>query len=143
VLLDCCTLFIYVKELGAFSFFCLIFLLYLLQQEESPLTKVTRDSSKITAEQVYGLMSQVILDVCLDLFIALCFSILLIHYNGFFQVIKDMVFNSVHPSSKVSTGGSDSSGPELMVETRVLSSIVLLSYIYQKSIYCSKYLVLD
>jgi hypothetical protein len=143
VLLDCCTLFIYVKELGAFSFFCLIFLLYLLQQEESPLAKVTRDSSKITAEQAYGLMSQVILDVCLDLFIALCFSILLIHYNGFFQVIKDMVFNSVHPSSKVSTGGSDSSGPELMVETRVLSSIVLLSYIYQKSIYCSKYLVLD
>jgi hypothetical protein len=47
------------------------------------LAKVTRDSPKITAEQVHGLMSQVILDVCLDLFIALCFYILLIHYNAF------------------------------------------------------------
>ncbi|KAL5674837.1 hypothetical protein ACJX0J_010968, partial [Zea mays] len=28
------------------------------EQEESPLAKVTRDSSKITAEQVHGLMSQ-------------------------------------------------------------------------------------
>jgi hypothetical protein len=59
-----------------------------------------------------------------------------------FQVIKDTL-NSVHPSSKASTGGSDSSGPELMVETLVLSSVVLLSYIYQKSIYCSKYMVMD
>ncbi|GJN01489.1 hypothetical protein PR202_ga18759 [Eleusine coracana subsp. coracana] len=57
------------------------------EQEESPLAKVTRDSSKITAEQVHGLMS---------------------------QVIKDILFNSVHPSSKTST---DSSGPEPMVES--------------------------
>ncbi|GJN26192.1 hypothetical protein PR202_gb14103 [Eleusine coracana subsp. coracana] len=56
-------------------------------QEESPLAKVTRDSSKITAEQVHGLMS---------------------------QVIKDVLFNSVLPSSKTST---DSSGPEPMVES--------------------------
>jgi COP9 signalosome complex subunit 5 len=59
------------------------------QQEESPLAKVTRDSSKITAEQVHGLMS---------------------------QVIKDILFNSVHPSNKASTSAPDSSGPEPMVE---------------------------
>lgn len=29
-------------------------------QEESPLAKITRDSAKITVEQVHGLMSQVI-----------------------------------------------------------------------------------
>lgn len=28
-------------------------------QEESPLAKITRDSAKITVEQVHGLMSQV------------------------------------------------------------------------------------
>uniref|UniRef100_A0A0D9WAH7 MPN domain-containing protein n=1 Tax=Leersia perrieri TaxID=77586 RepID=A0A0D9WAH7_9ORYZ len=59
------------------------------EQEESPLAKVTRDSSKITAEQVHGLMS---------------------------QVIKDILFNSVHPSNKASTSAPDSSGPEPMVE---------------------------
>ncbi|CAL5014451.1 unnamed protein product [Urochloa decumbens] len=59
------------------------------EQEESPLAKVTRDSSKITAEQVHGLMS---------------------------QVIKDILFNSVQPSSKASTSAPDSSGPEPMVE---------------------------
>ncbi|PWZ36497.1 COP9 signalosome complex subunit 5b [Zea mays] len=68
-------------ELVLFSYFT---------QEESPLAKVTRDSSKITAEQVHGLMS---------------------------QVIKDILFNSVHPSSKASTSAPpDSSGPEPMVE---------------------------
>uniref|UniRef100_A0A0D3FUT1 Cop9 signalosome subunit 5 C-terminal domain-containing protein n=1 Tax=Oryza barthii TaxID=65489 RepID=A0A0D3FUT1_9ORYZ len=59
------------------------------EQEESPLPKVTRDSSKITAEQVHGLMS---------------------------QVIKDILFSSVHPSNKTSTSAPDLSGPELMVE---------------------------
>lgn len=33
------------------------------EPEESQLTKITRDSSKITAEQVHGLMSQVIKDI--------------------------------------------------------------------------------
>lgn len=96
-----------------------------LQQEESPLAKVTRDSSKITAEQVHGLMSQVtfifspffcitedqvnsiwIFECCLDTYDLLCL-----------QVIKDILFNSVHPSSKASTSAPpDSSGPEPMVE---------------------------
>ncbi|XP_047066602.1 COP9 signalosome complex subunit 5-like [Lolium rigidum] len=65
------------------------------EQEESPLAKVTRDSSKITAEQVHGLMS---------------------------QVIKDILFNSVHPSSKnkastsADTSAPESPVPEPMVE---------------------------
>ncbi|KAJ3676888.1 hypothetical protein LUZ60_002612 [Juncus effusus] len=54
------------------------------QQEESQLAKITRDSTKITAEQVHGLMS---------------------------QVIKDILFNSVHHSN-----GTDLSEPEPMVE---------------------------
>lgn len=37
----------------------------LLQQEESQLAKITRDSSKITAEQVHGLMSQVRVSIML------------------------------------------------------------------------------
>ncbi|PNT62040.1 COP9 signalosome complex subunit 5a [Brachypodium distachyon] len=60
------------------------------EPEDSPLAKVTRDSSKITAEQVHGLMS---------------------------QVIKDILFNSVHPSSKASTSAPESPVPEPMVET--------------------------
>ncbi|WZZ80837.1 hypothetical protein YC2023_101409 [Brassica napus] len=32
-------------------------------QEEPPLAKITRDSAKITVEQVHGLMSQVIKDI--------------------------------------------------------------------------------
>ncbi|XP_024532465.1 COP9 signalosome complex subunit 5a isoform X1 [Selaginella moellendorffii] len=56
-------------------------------QEESQLAKITKDSSKITVEQVHGLMS---------------------------QVIKDILFNSVTP---VATAPSfDSSGPEPMAE---------------------------
>nr|GEV05652.1 COP9 signalosome complex subunit 5a-like [Tanacetum cinerariifolium] len=31
--------------------------------EESPLAKITKDSAKITVEQVHGLMSQVIKDI--------------------------------------------------------------------------------
>jgi len=34
-------------------------------QEESPLAKITRDSAKITVEQVHGLMSQVIANTIL------------------------------------------------------------------------------
>ncbi|CAK9136838.1 unnamed protein product [Ilex paraguariensis] len=55
--------------------------------EESQLAKITRDSAKITVEQVHGLMS---------------------------QVIKDILFNSVHQSNRLRT---ESSGPEPMVET--------------------------
>ncbi|EFJ38541.1 hypothetical protein SELMODRAFT_73440 [Selaginella moellendorffii] len=57
------------------------------KEEESQLAKITKDSSKITVEQVHGLMS---------------------------QVIKDILFNSVTP---VATAPSfDSSGPEPMAE---------------------------
>ncbi|XP_072953602.1 COP9 signalosome complex subunit 5-like isoform X2 [Typha angustifolia] len=59
------------------------------KEEESQLAKITRDSSKITAEQVHGLMS---------------------------QVIKDILFNSVRHSSRTRTAPADSSGPEPMVE---------------------------
>ncbi|KAF9681377.1 hypothetical protein SADUNF_Sadunf06G0219500 [Salix dunnii] len=55
--------------------------------EESQLAKITRDSAKITVEQVYGLMS---------------------------QVIKDILFNSVHQSNRSKT---EPSGPEPMVES--------------------------
>ncbi|KAK6129852.1 hypothetical protein DH2020_036438 [Rehmannia glutinosa] len=58
-------------------------------QEESQLTKITRDSAKITVEQVHGLMSQA-------------------------SVIKDILFNSVRQSNK---SQPESSGPEPMVET--------------------------
>lgn len=54
------------------------------KEEESQLAKITKDSSKTTVEQVHGLMS---------------------------QVIKDILFNSVRPSTSV-----DRSGPEAMVE---------------------------
>ncbi|KAK4389048.1 COP9 signalosome complex subunita [Sesamum angolense] len=56
------------------------------KEEESQLTKITRDSAKITVEQVHGLMS---------------------------QVIKDILFNSVRQSNG---SRSNSSGPEPMVE---------------------------
>lgn len=61
------------------------------KEEESPLAKITRDSSKITVEQVHGLMS---------------------------QVIKDKLFNSVRQSSSSNLNPTltDSSGPEPMVE---------------------------
>ncbi|XP_020090701.1 COP9 signalosome complex subunit 5a-like isoform X1 [Ananas comosus] len=59
------------------------------EQEESQLAKITRDSSKITAEQVHGLMS---------------------------QVIKDILFNSVRQSSRTQPSLRSSSGPEPMVE---------------------------
>ncbi|KAJ6383144.1 hypothetical protein OIU77_031552 [Salix suchowensis] len=55
--------------------------------EESQLAKITRDSAKITVEQVHGLMS---------------------------QVIKDILFNSVHQSNRSQT---EPSGPEPMVES--------------------------
>ncbi|XP_068651848.1 COP9 signalosome complex subunit 5-like isoform X2 [Aristolochia californica] len=61
------------------------------KEEESQLAKITRDSSKITAEQVHGLMS---------------------------QVIKDNLFNSVHPSTSARmTTTTEPSGPEPMIET--------------------------
>ncbi|RVW48396.1 COP9 signalosome complex subunit 5a [Vitis vinifera] len=56
-------------------------------QEESQLAKITRDSAKITVEQVHGLMS---------------------------QVIKDILFNSVRQSNRSRT---EPSGPEPMIET--------------------------
>ncbi|KAG8636464.1 COP9 signalosome complex subunit 5a isoform X2 [Manihot esculenta] len=57
------------------------------KEEEPPLAKLTRDSAKITVEQVHGLMS---------------------------QVIKDILFNSIRQSSSLLTEGS---GPEPMVES--------------------------
>lgn len=57
------------------------------KEEESQLAKITRDSAKITVEQVHGLMS---------------------------QVIKDILFNSVRQSNK---SQAESSGPEPMVES--------------------------
>ncbi|GKU87490.1 hypothetical protein SLEP1_g1884 [Rubroshorea leprosula] len=56
------------------------------KEEESQLAKITRDSAKITVEQVHGLMS---------------------------QVIKDTLFNSVRQSNRSRTEQSD---PEPMVE---------------------------
>eukprot|EP00249_Psilotum_nudum_P009217 c21787_g1_i1 orf=320-1405(-) len=58
------------------------------KEEESQLAKITRDSSKITGEQVHGLMS---------------------------QVIKDILFNSVTQSS-LASASVDRHGPEPMVE---------------------------
>ncbi|KAM0939128.1 putative proteasome endopeptidase complex [Dioscorea sansibarensis] len=60
------------------------------EQEESQLAKITRDSSKITVEQVHGLMS---------------------------QVIKDILFNSVRHSNGACPSLTDPSGPEPMVES--------------------------
>ncbi|KAK1275441.1 COP9 signalosome complex subunit 5a [Acorus gramineus] len=60
------------------------------KEEESPLAKISRDSSKITVEQVHSLMS---------------------------QVIKDILFNSVHHSSRVRLTPTDQSEPEPMVES--------------------------
>nr|ABK24758.1 unknown [Picea sitchensis] len=60
------------------------------KEEESQLAKITKDSSKITVEQVHGLMS---------------------------QVIKDILFNSVHQSTKSGIAFGEGSGPEPMVET--------------------------
>ncbi|KAF5196159.1 Cop9 signalosome complex subunit [Thalictrum thalictroides] len=59
------------------------------KEEDSPLAKISRDSSKITVEQVHGLMS---------------------------QVIKDVLFNSVHHSITNATR-AETTGPEPMVET--------------------------
>ncbi|KAG7589744.1 JAB1/MPN/MOV34 metalloenzyme domain [Arabidopsis suecica] len=56
------------------------------KEDESQLTKITRDSSKITVEQVHGLMS---------------------------QVIKDVLFNSIRQSNNKSS--TDSSDPEPMI----------------------------
>ncbi|KAF3586878.1 hypothetical protein F2Q69_00027356 [Brassica cretica] len=55
------------------------------KEDEPPLAKITRDSAKITVEQVHGLMS---------------------------QVIKDILFNSARQSDKTS---SDPSDPEPMI----------------------------
>ncbi|GLJ28896.1 hypothetical protein SUGI_0569780 [Cryptomeria japonica] len=60
------------------------------KEEESQLAKITRDSSKITVEQVHGLMS---------------------------QVIKDTLFNSVHQSARNGLVSTEASGPEPMIET--------------------------
>ncbi|KAK9097390.1 hypothetical protein Sjap_022887 [Stephania japonica] len=60
------------------------------KDEDSQLAKITRDSSKITVEQVHGLMS---------------------------QVIKDILFNSVHPANRNRAIVDEQSSPEPMVET--------------------------
>ncbi|KAH9303986.1 hypothetical protein KI387_008390 [Taxus chinensis] len=60
------------------------------KEEESQLAKITRDSSKITVEQVHGLMS---------------------------QVIKDTLFNSVHQSVRNGLFPAEATGPEPMIET--------------------------
>ncbi|PIA40849.1 hypothetical protein AQUCO_02400121v1 [Aquilegia coerulea] len=60
------------------------------KEDDSQLAKITRDSSKITVEQVHGLMS---------------------------QVIKDILFNSVHHCNWALTIKEEHSGPEPMVET--------------------------
>ncbi|XP_047325805.1 COP9 signalosome complex subunit 5b-like [Impatiens glandulifera] len=65
------------------------------KEEENELAKITRDSAKITVEQIHGLMS---------------------------QVIKDILFNSVRQPSGGSSSSrhsccEHSSGPEPMVET--------------------------
>ncbi|ERN07349.1 COP9 signalosome complex subunit 5b [Amborella trichopoda] len=60
------------------------------KEDDSQLAKITRDSSKITVEQVHGLMS---------------------------QVIKDTLFNSVHQASRMLPILTDLSDPEPMVET--------------------------
>ncbi|KAH6760782.1 COP9 signalosome 5A [Perilla frutescens var. hirtella] len=57
------------------------------KEQESQLNKITRDSAKITVEQVHGLMS---------------------------QVIKDILFNSVGQSDRSQT---DPTGPEAMAES--------------------------
>eukprot|EP00245_Coleochaete_scutata_P007791 TRINITY_DN23561_c0_g1_i1.p1 TRINITY_DN23561_c0_g1~~TRINITY_DN23561_c0_g1_i1.p1 ORF type:complete len:389 (+),score=83.32 TRINITY_DN23561_c0_g1_i1:61-1167(+) len=57
------------------------------KEEDSQLSKITRDSSKITVEQVHGLMS---------------------------QVIKDVLFNSLPPALAVTTPASPTAGPEPM-----------------------------
>ncbi|KAF3774085.1 COP9 signalosome complex subunit 5b [Nymphaea thermarum] len=59
-------------------------------QEESQLAKISRDSSKITVEQVHGLMS---------------------------QVIKDILFNSVRQSTRAVPIPNELLGPEPMVES--------------------------
>ncbi|KAF9616190.1 hypothetical protein IFM89_028966 [Coptis chinensis] len=61
-----------------------------LMQEDNQLAKITRDSSKITVEQVHGLMS---------------------------QVIKDILFNSVRHSNGTPTTLEKQSGPKPLVET--------------------------
>ncbi|CAA0821368.1 COP9 signalosome complex subunit 5a [Striga hermonthica] len=75
--------FLLVLSLG----YIVTFYIFYLFQEESQLSKITRDSAKITVEQVHGLMS---------------------------QVIKDILFNSVRQSNKSLV---ESSGPEPMIET--------------------------
>ncbi|XP_059461605.1 COP9 signalosome complex subunit 5a-like [Corylus avellana] len=57
------------------------------KEEESQLAKITRDSAKITVEQVHGLMS---------------------------QVLKDILFNSVRQSNR---SRSEPSDPEPMIES--------------------------
>jgi COP9 signalosome complex subunit 5 len=88
-------------------------------QEESPLAKITRDSAKITVEQVHGLMSQVIANtILLPKKEKICKNISrwLKYYGEFcwMQVIKDILFNSVHQANKSRTETSD---PEPMIES--------------------------
>ncbi|CAA7408199.1 unnamed protein product [Spirodela intermedia] len=59
------------------------------KEEESQLAKIARDSSKITVEQVHGLMS---------------------------QVIKDTLFNSTRPANWRRTNTTSSPAPEPMIE---------------------------
>lgn len=86
-------------------------------QQESQLNKITRDSAKITVEQVHGLMSQV---NCNLLYyhnsIAKKFGFELINtqFISLCQVIKDILFNSVGQPSQSQT---DPNGPEAMAET--------------------------
>ncbi|KAJ6958815.1 hypothetical protein NC653_040439 [Populus alba x Populus x berolinensis] len=62
-----------------------------ISYEESQLAKITRDSAKITVEQVHGLMS---------------------------QVIKDILFNSVRQSNR---SRAETSGPEPMLQRHMAS----------------------
>ncbi|KAJ4835876.1 COP9 signalosome complex subunit 5a [Turnera subulata] len=77
------------KKEGIFSktFLMGLFFVNVFADEESQLAKITRDSAKITVEQVHGLMS---------------------------QVIKDILFNSVRQSNRPRT---ETSGPEPMIES--------------------------
>lgn len=71
ILLDCCNLLAYIQDVPAFMAkillspmrydlnFSVWIMTYPQLQEEPALAKISRDSTKITVEQVHGLMSQV------------------------------------------------------------------------------------
>ncbi|WZZ72397.1 hypothetical protein YC2023_083767 [Brassica napus] len=82
-------------------------------QDELPLAKITRDSAKITVEQVHGLMSQVSkhnLDVPFLVHESMRFTQDFLFINV--QVIKDILFSSARQSDKTP---SDQTDPEPMI----------------------------